>query len=85
MIVHDDGTTDRWRQPRLAPWEVPRRDPAEPRPSAPDAAARRRAARRRRQLQQTNRARETAKLSAGGGRASLSALIPALISNLMSV
>ena len=46
-IVHEDGTTERWRQPRLAPWEVPRRDPAEPRPNAPDVAARRRAARQR--------------------------------------
>jgi hypothetical protein len=46
-LVHEDGTTERWRQPRLAPWEVPRRDPAEPRPNAPDVAARRRAARQR--------------------------------------
>ena len=42
-----DGTTERWRQPRLAAWEVPRRDPAEPRPNAPEVAARRRAARQR--------------------------------------
>jgi hypothetical protein len=45
--TRDDGTTERWRQPRLARWEVPRRDPAEPRPNAPDVAARRRAARQR--------------------------------------
>ena len=45
VIVNQDGTTERWRQPRLAPWEVPRRDPAEPRPKAPDVAARRRAVR----------------------------------------
>jgi hypothetical protein len=25
-IINEDGTTERWRQPRLAPWEVPRRD-----------------------------------------------------------
>ncbi|WP_084801651.1 VRR-NUC domain-containing protein [Bradyrhizobium sp. Ec3.3] len=48
VIVHDDGTTERWRQPRLAPWEVPRRDPAEPRPDAPDVVAQRRASRQRR-------------------------------------
>src|SRR5262245_47388621 len=41
-LVHEDGTTERWRQPRLARWEVPRRDPAESRPNAPDVAARRR-------------------------------------------
>jgi hypothetical protein len=46
-LVHNDGTTERWRQPWLAPWEVPRRDPAEPRPNAPDVAARRRAGRQR--------------------------------------
>jgi hypothetical protein len=51
-LVHNDGTTERWRQPRLAPWEVPRRDPAEPRPNAPDVAARRRAARQRWRLRQ---------------------------------
>jgi len=34
VIVHNDGTTQRWWQPQLAPWEVPRRDPAEPRPRA---------------------------------------------------
>jgi hypothetical protein len=63
-LVHTDGTTERWRQPRLAPWEVPRRDPAEPRPNAPDVAARRRAARRRWRARQANRAREIAKLAA---------------------
>jgi hypothetical protein len=56
-LVHNDGTTERWRQPRLAPWEVPRRDPAEPRPNAPDVAARRRAARQRWRARQ--RGRET--------------------------
>ena len=47
-----DGVDFRWRQPRLASWEVPRRDPAEPRPNAPEVAARRRAARRRWRLRQ---------------------------------
>src|SRR6516164_1757082 len=46
-LARTDGTTDSGRQPRLAAWEVPRRDPAEPRPNAPDVAARRRAARQR--------------------------------------
>jgi hypothetical protein len=35
-IVREDSTTERRRQPRHAPWEVPRRDPAEPRPIAPE-------------------------------------------------
>jgi hypothetical protein len=46
-LVHEDGTMERWRQPRLARWLIPRRDPAERRPNAPDVAARRRAARQR--------------------------------------
>jgi hypothetical protein len=45
MIAHGDGI-ECWRQPELAPWEVPRRDPAEPRPSAPEIAGQRRAAQR---------------------------------------
>jgi len=48
-LVHNDGTTERWRQPRLAPWEIPRPDPAEPRPNAPEVTAQRRAARLARQ------------------------------------
>jgi len=28
-LVHNDGATERRRQPRLAGWEVPLRDPAE--------------------------------------------------------
>lgn len=32
-IPSDDGRIESWQQPDLAPWEVPRRDPAEPRPS----------------------------------------------------
>jgi hypothetical protein len=34
-IVNDDGTIERWQQPELADWELPRRDPAEPRPMRP--------------------------------------------------
>jgi hypothetical protein len=48
-IVHGDGAMERWRQPRLEAWEIPRRDPAERRPQHPHVtAARREAARRRR-------------------------------------
>jgi len=72
MITHGDGTTECWRQPELAPWEVPRRDPAERRPSAPEVAEERRASQRRwRERQQ--RARQTsndAPLSPGAGVAS---------------
>src|SRR5262249_34205159 len=63
-IVHADGTVERWKKPRLADWEKPRRDPAEPRPLHPVVAAERRAARRRWRLRQANRAHETAKLVA---------------------
>jgi hypothetical protein len=42
-IVHEDGTIERWRSPRLPAWgKVPRRDLAERRPLAPDVAAQRR-------------------------------------------
>jgi hypothetical protein len=72
MITHSDGTIECWRQPELAPWEVPRRDPAERRPSAPEVAEERRASQRRwRERQQ--RARETsndAPLSPSAGVAS---------------
>jgi hypothetical protein len=43
-IVHKDGTIERWQRPHLADWEVPRRDPDEPRPNAPEVLAQRRAA-----------------------------------------
>ena len=46
-LVHADGSTERWRQPRLAQWEVPRRDPAERRPNAPEVVAERREVARR--------------------------------------
>jgi hypothetical protein len=39
-LVHNDGTTERWRRPKLAPWEEPRR---EPRPNAGRDGARQRA------------------------------------------
>jgi hypothetical protein len=35
-IVHEDGTIERWQQSELPPWEVPKRDPHERRPRAPD-------------------------------------------------
>jgi hypothetical protein len=35
-IVHEDGTIERWQQPELQAWEVPKRDPHERRPRAPD-------------------------------------------------
>jgi hypothetical protein len=43
VIVHKDGTLERWQQPELADWEVPRRDPNEPRPNAPEVVLQRRA------------------------------------------
>jgi hypothetical protein len=54
-LDHEDGTTERWRQPRLARWELPRRDPSDPRPNPPNVVAQRRAARQRRR--ERNRAR----------------------------
>lgn len=60
VIIRQNGTTEHWRQPRLAPWEVPRRDPAEPRPNEPGVAARQRAARLRWQMRQRARAAFTA-------------------------
>ena len=35
-IVHEDGTIERWQQPRLPAWEVPKRNPHERRPRAPE-------------------------------------------------
>jgi hypothetical protein len=46
-IVNADGTVERWRKAKLAPWEVPRRDPSEPRPQHPEVVLQRRAAQRR--------------------------------------
>jgi hypothetical protein len=36
MILYDDGTIERWQQPKLPTWEVPKRNPHERRPRAPD-------------------------------------------------
>jgi hypothetical protein len=36
MIVHEGGTIECWQQPELPAWEVPKRDPHERRPRAPD-------------------------------------------------
>jgi hypothetical protein len=35
-IVREDGTVERWQQPELPPWEVPKLDPHERRPRAPE-------------------------------------------------
>jgi hypothetical protein len=35
-IVYEDGTIKRWQQPKLPAWELPKRDPQERRPRAPD-------------------------------------------------
>jgi hypothetical protein len=35
-IVYEDGTIECWQQPELPAWEVPKRDPHERRPRAPD-------------------------------------------------
>lgn len=35
-IIREDGTIERWQQPELLAWEVPKRDPAERRPRAPE-------------------------------------------------
>ena len=40
-IVHEDGTIERWQQPELPAWEVPKRNPHERRPRAPDTGSRR--------------------------------------------
>ncbi|HEY4808721.1 MAG TPA: VRR-NUC domain-containing protein [Roseiarcus sp.] len=49
-FVREDGSIERWRQPALEPWEVPRRDPSERRAMHPGLAAKRRdEARRRRE------------------------------------
>ena len=34
--ANDDGTLERWQSPRLPAWEVPKRNPHERRPRAPD-------------------------------------------------
>ena len=47
QIVHDDGRVERWKEPWLASWEIPRRDPREPRPAHPVVRAQRQAASQR--------------------------------------
>ena len=34
--VREDGTIERWQEPELPAWEVPKRDPHERRPRAPE-------------------------------------------------
>jgi len=58
MIIEEDGREKRWKQPRLAAWEVQRRDLSEPRPNAPEVFAQRQAAWRR--WRERQRAREAA-------------------------
>jgi hypothetical protein len=35
-ILREDGTIERWQQPKLPAWEVPKRNPHERRPRAPE-------------------------------------------------
>jgi len=35
-LINDDGTIECWQQPELPAWEVPKRDPHERRPRAPE-------------------------------------------------
>jgi len=35
-IIHEDGTLERWQQLKLPAWEVPKRNPHERRPRAPE-------------------------------------------------
>lgn len=51
MIAHEGGI-ECWQQPALAPWEVPRRDPAERRPLAPEVAAQQRASQQQYRVRQ---------------------------------
>jgi hypothetical protein len=37
--ANEDGTIERWQQPELPAWEVPKRDPHERRPRAPEPEA----------------------------------------------
>jgi hypothetical protein len=60
--VNADGAEERWKKPRLADWEKPRRDPSEPRPQHPAVIAQRRRVQRRWRARQ-RAARETASLA----------------------
>jgi hypothetical protein len=58
VLTRPDGSRERYRQPKLKPWELPRTDPREKRPAHPEVrAARKRWCERR-------RAREAARLAA---------------------
>jgi hypothetical protein len=35
-LANDDGTLELWQQPKLPAWEVPKRNPNERRPRAPE-------------------------------------------------
>ena len=35
-LTNDDGAREHWQQPELPAWEVPKRDPHERRPRAPE-------------------------------------------------
>jgi hypothetical protein len=59
-IVNADGSVERWKRPRLARWEVPRRSPSEPRPQHPEVLA------QRRKVQRRSRARRRAAREAAG-------------------
>jgi hypothetical protein len=48
VIANEDGTVERWKQPRLADWENPRTDPRERRPAHPEVRAARKLWRERR-------------------------------------
>jgi hypothetical protein len=57
-IVGEDGTVQRWEQPKLEDWEQPRRDPSDRRPQHPAMAAERRDAARRRRERERARSLE---------------------------
>jgi hypothetical protein len=38
-FTHEHGTIERWQQPELPEWEVPKRDPHERRPREPEIGA----------------------------------------------
>jgi hypothetical protein len=71
VFVRSGGTVERWCQPKLEAWEVPRRDPAERRPMHPRVReARREAARRRRERQRALKVAQTATERADAAAAS---------------
>jgi hypothetical protein len=58
VLTRPDGSRERYRQPKLKPWEVPRTDPREKRPAHPEVRAARKRWRERRS------AKEAARLAA---------------------